>query len=171
MTKVVKVNYNRVEHIILGGIKAIDPHFDKDPKVEKARMRIAKNIQKDFDERMEKGFFGYEDYTAEEQAALSRILMYHELGKHFGYPKCCIADFIKNIPKRLDKVKIEKRAFHGTGFVPCPDCNKVVQQAGPEAYIEIIINRNRKCPDRFPQHANKVDEVSRAIMNKYKGIT
>ena len=73
------------------------------------------------------------------------------LGRYFGYPECCIEDFlyrvelIKEQKKRGLKQEKIKRKFHGTGYVPCPQCNKLDM-----ATLIRTINANRGHDKPFP---------------------
>jgi hypothetical protein len=61
-----------------------------------------------------------------------------EYGEMYGYPKCCIAEFVECVlfPDKLAARK--RRKLHGTGYVPCSGCNEKQE-------IELIkaINANR----------------------------
>lgn len=65
---------------------------------------------------------------------------YEIVGRYFGYPECCIKDFMSR-----DEAPEEKRQLCGSGYIPCPDCNN------KETYqILIEINRNRVHYEPFP---------------------
>lgn len=56
------------------------------------------------------------------------------VGKYFGFPDCCIKYFCEK--KSYD---IEKSLFIGTGYVPCPCCNKkIINQEVVQQYTEEI---------------------------------
>ena len=67
-------------------------------------------------------------------------------GEYYGYPPCCIAEFIKYVILTMAgaAVKRDIRQFNGTGYVPCMKCN---QKSKKEllAYIET----HRKCHKPF----------------------
>ena len=45
-------------------------------------------------------------------------------GMQFGYPPCCIGEFVQyGLASQNVLRQRGKRKFHGTGFVPCKDCN------------------------------------------------
>lgn len=73
------------------------------------------------------------------------------LGRYFGYPDCCIEDFlyrvelIKALRKQGLKPKPPKRKLQGTGYVPCPKCNKL-----DAATLVRTINANRGHDKPFP---------------------
>ena len=60
------------------------------------------------------------------------------LGKHFGYPQCCIDSFIET----MGAVGNPQGAKAGeeTGFIPCPSCAKKVLD-GVIDLKDLIINR------------------------------
>lgn len=60
-------------------------------------------------------------------------------GKYYGFPACCIHDF------HLGKNDGTPRKLDGTGYVPCPECNKKTEQELIQA-----INLNRLEPIPFP---------------------
>jgi hypothetical protein len=66
-------------------------------------------------------------------------------GMCFGYPICCIADFIWNIQSGEYKTR-KKRKFDGTGYVPCKACNRL-----PKHIILAQIQELRGCELPFPQ--------------------
>jgi len=63
------------------------------------------------------------------------------LGRHFGYPECCIEEF--------GSVKNTGRKLNGTGFVPCVACDE--KKTSEELINEI--NERRKHALPFP-HSN-----------------
>lgn len=67
-----------------------------------------------------------------------------QMGEYFGYPKCCIAEFIEFVLSR-GTIKREKRKLNGSGYVPCAKCNKLTKQ-------QLIrnIQTNRKHNEPFP---------------------
>lgn len=64
-------------------------------------------------------------------------------GIYYGFPQCCINEFVYNC---LKNIQIKKRKFHGTGYVPCSKCNKKSKK-------EILkhITAHRKCNTAFPK--------------------
>lgn len=86
-------------------------------------------------------------------------------GELLGYPECCIVDFLNRITKNIRIGKV-KRKLHGTGYVPCENCNRKTEKE-----LVNIINMNRKidylfpnCPDEF-FNTLKI-EVKNEISNK-----
>lgn len=77
------------------------------------------------------------------------------MGKYFGYPDCCIKDFIDRSLKVLQAKVLEDIPPHtkqqmdvsfGTGFVPCDACaNKVTR----ETLSTLIVDRSCKYPFPF----------------------
>jgi hypothetical protein len=74
---------------------------------------------------------------------------YTIMGRFFGYPECCIKDFI-----RIDNKNKGPRQFHGTGFVPCIKCNKL-----SASEIQATIERNRLCPEPFPNSRSVINLI------------
>jgi hypothetical protein len=73
------------------------------------------------------------------QISESQIAHFKKMGKMFGYPECCIAEFcIVEIPRPI-------RQFNGTGYLPCAECNKKTEQE-----LLDVIAKNRKFPKPFP---------------------
>lgn len=62
-------------------------------------------------------------------------------GKYFGFPECCIQEFIN----RTESLGDEPFPLRGTGFVPCQCCRKKTEDE-----LVKIINANRYCPAPFP---------------------
>ena len=75
-----------------------------------------------------------------------------DYGRYFGYPECCIKDFIKRVGifRSTKGLKMEKRKLHGTGYVPCPECNKLDKKT----LIETI-KKNRAHPQPFPEDGKR----------------
>lgn len=71
-------------------------------------------------------------------------------GQLFGYPECCIANFLERMEIFFKNPKDPSirvsRKLHGTGYVPCPLCNATKSK---EELIETI-NKNRKHTKLFP---------------------
>jgi hypothetical protein len=64
---------------------------------------------------------------------------FKKMGRMFGYPECCINDFlIVELPRRQSE-------FTGTGYVPCEVCSKKSRQE-----LLDVIAINRKFPKPFP---------------------
>jgi len=63
-------------------------------------------------------------------------------GEHYGYPKCCIANFVNYSGDKIQKVS-KKNARNG--YVPCPRCCRVLKKG---IKIEELI-KNRKCVKKY----------------------
>lgn len=64
-------------------------------------------------------------------------------GKEFGYPDCCILEFVEGMVKMFSDVpKVLPKDFKlkGTGFVPCASCNNTKSE--DELVDEINQKRN-----------------------------
>ena len=66
-------------------------------------------------------------------------------GIYYGYPVCCIDDFIYCGETKSYKSR-EKRKLDGTGYVPCSACNKKSEEELVQA-----INDNRLHWQKFPK--------------------
>jgi len=44
---------------------------------------------------------------------------FNKKGRYFGYPQCCIDQFIRNFEKRVRVGAVNKKAAKGHGFIPC----------------------------------------------------
>ena len=66
-------------------------------------------------------------------------------GIYFGYPRCCVDNFLRNvmIPFWYENKNLypSGRLLDGTGFVPCPKCNK----EHTEKSLVDLINSKRYC--------------------------
>jgi hypothetical protein len=70
-----------------------------------------------------------------------------EFGIYYGYPVCCIIDFCKKGYKMTEEQKLVHK---NNGFVPCPECSKMILNG--EATLRSLI-KNRKCSKRFSKSA------------------
>ncbi len=77
--------------------------------------------------------------TLEEQ-----VKQWRAHGKAFGYPECCIDDFVEFISGPILSFR-KPRLLDGTGFVPCRVCNTTKSEE--ELVAEINANRS---PDQKP---------------------
>jgi len=68
------------------------------------------------------------------------------LGKHFGYPKCCIDSFFETVGAIGNPLGAE--AGQETGFIPCPVCAEKVLSEEIELK-DLITNRKHALP--FPE--------------------
>jgi hypothetical protein len=74
-------------------------------------------------------------------------------GIYFGYPPCCILEFVMFIIDYKKGIKTDNRGarkFHGTGYVPCAECNNKTEE-------ELLshIEKHRKCELSFPNQPRK----------------
>jgi hypothetical protein len=65
------------------------------------------------------------------------------LGRFFGYPECCIKEFVETFG--LPKLK---RKLNGTGYIPCFNCNKK-----SESILIYNIQQKRSEPKGFPNNS------------------
>jgi hypothetical protein len=76
------------------------------------------------------------------------IKYYYKVGSYYGYPKCCIDEFIFTrikmkiqVPEKLIKIS------NGSGFIPCLRC--YIKIKNKNAQLKSLI-KNRKCKLNFP---------------------
>lgn len=75
-----------------------------------------------------------------------------KMGREFGYPDCCISNFLKRLKLSREVLRSQpKKKLFGTGFVPCPFCNKTKTEEELEETIRINRLYHRPFPfdDRF----------------------
>jgi len=74
-----------------------------------------------------------------------------KLGEYYGYPKCCIDNFMENIRncKPVNKLNFmdNYKAANNTGFIPCDEHTRKILQK--EVKLKDIII-NRQCENKFP---------------------
>ncbi len=74
-------------------------------------------------------------------------------GKYFGYPECCIKNFIKN----FNKLKTGKmRKYKSNYFIQCDKHLEIVDDKN----VIINLNKRRKCLTSFPDDKTVSREVS-----------
>ena len=73
-----------------------------------------------------------------------------DIGKYFGYPKCCIEEFEKNRRKRPNKLQRETSKYQG--FIPCISCCKLIME--DKIKIDNLI-QNRECELPYPNENGK----------------
>lgn len=76
-----------------------------------------------------------------------RIKRWRALGKAFGYPECCVADFVAFISDPMQSFR-KPRLLDGTGFVPCQVCNTTKSE---EELIAEINAKRRPDLKPFPE--------------------
>ena len=72
------------------------------------------------------------------------------MGKYFGFPDCCVINFCIT-------EKREYSLFEGTGFVPCPKCNKLLINDLVKREFINNFNSNRFHSDDFAQNSSPAD--------------
>jgi len=75
---------------------------------------------------------------------------FRENGKYFGFPQCCIDYFVDKIIVKQDLSVNPGNKMYGTGYVPCPDCNKKSRVE----LINFINNNGRDHSKLFPSEDN-----------------
>ena len=72
----------------------------------------------------------------------------YKLGSYYGYPKCCINDFVMRKHNNKESKPIQEFAGICTGYVPCLQCSeKIISKK--LSLTELI--KNRKCKKVFPR--------------------
>jgi len=84
-------------------------------------------------------YLSYDDYRGNKA----------KVGEYFGYPKCCIRQFMEvyNIPANKTKYAICYTVSTNTGFIPCMEHAKQIMCK--EIKLADLIN-DRKCDAKFP---------------------
>lgn len=76
-------------------------------------------------------------------------------GLYFGYPRCCITDFVARFDERRRLGKrdvVPNEAWVGTGFRPCPTCRpRCITPEKFEAFVAERITPHRICETPFPE--------------------
>lgn len=70
---------------------------------------------------------------------------YTTLGIYYGYPACCVRDFIKRNDAPSER---QSKASNNTGFIPCPVHTRKILSG--KIKIEDLI-KDRYHPDKFPK--------------------
>ena len=70
-------------------------------------------------------------------------------GKYYGYPECCIGEFIDKCRYKKNLTVSQDIVNKGYGFIPCPQCADRVRNG--EISLEGLINTSRQCPCKFPK--------------------
>jgi hypothetical protein len=77
---------------------------------------------------------------------------WQERGRYYGYPECCIENFVnKVIFRKLSKEQEQVHKNHG--FIPCPECAKKVVE-GITTLEGLIKDRICKTPFPIDDHDN-----------------
>lgn len=71
----------------------------------------------------------------------------YKMGTHYGYPKCCINDFVLRTHNEQKFDSIQELAGSYTGYVPCVNCSEKI--VSNKLAIEKLI-KDRKCNTKFP---------------------
>lgn len=83
-----------------------------------------------------------------------RVKHWERMGKHFGYPKCCIDSFVKRATRLVSGLRAEltsnqQRVHNHTGFIPCDECSKDIVR-GEKSLEGLIDTGTRTCKYQFP---------------------
>ena len=70
---------------------------------------------------------------------------YYAFGQNFGYPLCCINEFVLDISENRRCSPIRLKVSKGSGFVPCGVCaEKILSKK--VTLKELVVNRYAKYP-------------------------
>lgn len=85
-----------------------------------------------------------------------------ELGRDFGYPECCIREFIMTRFGGMRYITSGlTRKLDGSGYIPCCKCNKKTEQ---DLILEITKHRSPKYPAfPFDVELSKLSEREKAL--------
>lgn len=76
-------------------------------------------------------------------------MKYFILGKKFGYPNCCIAEFSTYVLTGTVRTRSERK-LRGTGYIPCLECNNKYSNE------ELVDNINKSRDQTIPAFTNIV---------------
>ena len=79
-------------------------------------------------------------------AARGSEALFRALGAALGYPPCCVEDFVNRTMRREP---CPERTFHGTGFVPCAECDAEARK-DPDRFVAEKIAPSRSIVAPFP---------------------
>ena len=70
-------------------------------------------------------------------------------GNYFGYPKCCINQFVKMVLAEKTPTRLQKNIGEKTGFIPCSYCSwKILTK---KVMLDELV-QNRRCKIPFRKH-------------------
>jgi hypothetical protein len=75
-------------------------------------------------------------------------------GEYYGYPSCCIRSFHDILLGKKNISLIQLNAGNGSGFIPCLEHAKQVQEE--KIKLEEIILPTRMCEGKFPHGRPKL---------------
>lgn len=70
-------------------------------------------------------------------------------GNYFGYPKCCINDFVKMVIEDKTPGRIQEKVGEYTGFIPCSYCSWRILTKNVK--LDDLI-QNRTCNEPFRKY-------------------
>lgn len=76
---------------------------------------------------------------------IERQKRYTEQGIEYGYPSCCVQNFVSKAIKDywyLDEQHLTNSIFKGTGYLPCRKCSEKVKGLGKEESSFLLLGRN-----------------------------
>lgn len=93
---------------------------------------------------------------------MNKELYYTLTGIYYGYPICCIEDFLINrgLPKKPKELTSnQKHVIDHKGFVPCDKCSILIKDTKD---LKSLI-KNRICKEEYPNNGS--DEEHERFIN------
>jgi len=91
-------------------------------------------------------------------------VQWRALGRHFGYPQCCVDAFLADTCQ-MTKDRYPDAPWDGTGFIPCPCC---AEQALKDfvSFVASVITPARRTAACFPDEGCD-DELFSAVQKAW----
>lgn len=70
-------------------------------------------------------------------------------GNYFGYPKCCINQFVKMVLAEKTPTRLQRKVCESTGYVPCSYCSWRILTK--QVVLDELV-QNRRCKIPFRKH-------------------
>jgi hypothetical protein len=95
-------------------------------------------------------------------------VQWRALGQHFGYPQCCVEEFLKDCCQTT-KDRYPNGPWLGTGYIPCPCC--AAKAAGNfDDFVATVIAPVRLAATPFPEEGCD-DAIDNAIVAAWDRLT
>lgn len=79
------------------------------------------------------------------------VLRWKALGEYFGFPECCIKEFLETACQST-KDRYPEGPWSGTGFLPCLQCSEKALEF--KSFVRDYITPHRVCPTPFPRNGS-----------------
>lgn len=89
---------------------------------------------------------------------------FRAVGKHFGFPDCCVEEFIRDVGTNAGLTK-RHRKLYGTGYIPCKKCNEHFS----EQQLIANIQGARVHPVPFPHESRHIEQIVNDIAKRVRG--